>query len=134
MSGRAPLIRSVSTIAKALAAGNSATPVAGRVPFDGVITGVSYIPVATITGADTNSRTIGVINKGQAGSGTAANATLALTSGVNAAAFAAKPLTLSGTPADLAVAEGDILAFTSAAVGSGLADPGGLVTITIARS
>jgi hypothetical protein len=65
---------------------------------------------------------------------TTAVATLALTSGVNLAADRENPLTLSGTPANLTVAAGDVLEFTSVHVGTGIADPGGLVEVEISRT
>lgn len=103
-------------------------------PYDGVVSGVSYTPVATITGADTNSRTLSVINKGQSGAGTAVAASLALTAGVNAPAYDEKAVTLSGTPANLVVAAGDVLVFRSLHIGTGIADPGGQYTVTFDKA
>jgi hypothetical protein len=103
-------------------------------PFAGVIESVEYIPDADITGANTNSRTVQLINKGQAGAGTTVAATLAFVSGVNATAFDAKNIPLSGTPANLTVASGDVLAWFSDSIGTGLADGGGLVKIVLAKS
>lgn len=101
----------------------------------GTVTSVAYTPEAAITGANTDTRTLTLVNKGQAGAGTTVIATLALTSGVNGVAFDEKALTLSATAADLVVANGDILAFVSTHGGSsGLADPGGRVEVEIARS
>jgi hypothetical protein len=58
-------------------------------------------------------------------------ATIQYNSGVNAAAADENPVTLSATPANLAVSAGDILQWQSTAVGTGIADPGGLIAITI---
>jgi hypothetical protein len=103
-------------------------------PFAGTVSAVHYDPSATITGANTNSRTVSLVNKKGDGSGTTVVATLALTSGVNATADTPKTIPLSGTAANLVVAAGDVLAWTSTHVGSsGLADPGGLVHVELSR-
>jgi hypothetical protein len=105
------------------------------VPFTGVITDVEYIPKAGITGANTDSRTLTIVNKGQSGSGTTNIVTKAYTSGVNANSLRKNSLALSATAADLVVTAGDVLTVNSTHVGStGLADPGGLVQITVQRS
>lgn len=106
------------------AASSSLIPV--RVPRAGTVQAVYYVPVTTITGAATNNRTHSVINKGQAGAGTTVAATLNYASGTNAPANQSRIIALSGTAADLNVAEGDVLNLSSAAVGTGIADPGGI--------
>jgi hypothetical protein len=85
-------------------------------------------------GANTNSRTLNVINKGQAGAGSTSVASLALVSGTNLAAFAPSAVTLSGTANNLVVAVGDVLQIQSLAVGTGIADPGGEFEILIDRT
>jgi hypothetical protein len=131
----APLVKTLTADVDAVAAGADGTVNIGRAPFDGTITAVNYVPNATLTGANTDSRTLSIINKGQSGSGTTSVASKAFTSGVNAPASDETPLTLSGTAANLNVVQGDILAFVSTHVGStGLADPGGLVEIDITRT
>ncbi len=102
-------------------------------PFDGLIDSVQFIPNAAITGVATNNRKQELINKGQAGAGTAVPAALTYASGVNAAAFDAKTITRDATLANYTVAEGDVLAWVSTAPGTGLADPGGLLRIVISR-
>lgn len=104
-------------------------------PFAGTVASVTYTPIAAVTGANSPaSRTLSLINKGQAGAGTTVVASLALVSGVNLVAFDEKDITLSATAADLVVAAGDVLEFRSAAVGgTGLADPGGTATIEFSR-
>lgn len=99
---------------------------------DGVITAVSYIPAATITGAATNNRTLNLVNKGAAGAGTTVIATLNFASGTNATADIARAITL-GVAANRAVAAGDILQWQSVHIGTGIADPGGLAVVTIGR-
>ena len=115
-------------------AGNDDDTVLGQAPFECTVTAVQYIPEAAITGADTNSRTVSLVNKGQAGSGTTTVASLALTNGVNAAANDEKTVTLSGTAANLVLAAGDTLQWRSIHVGSGITDPGGVVRVTISRN
>jgi hypothetical protein len=129
-----PLVRKIESQADAAGAGADATTEVGTAPFDGTVTSVTYIPVSTITGANTNSRTFTVTNQGQAGSGTTNVATLAMVSGVNATGDDEKAITLSGTAANLVVASGDVLTFESTHVGTGIADPGGHVIIEITRS
>lgn len=128
-----PIQRTFTTRTAAVAGGSDATVSVAVAPFDAVIESVSYIPDATITGADTNSRTISAINKGAAGAGTTEAASLALTNGVNATGFDEKALNLSGTAANLNVSEGDVIAIKSLHVGTGIADPGGLVKIVFTK-
>ncbi|MGC2239122.1 MAG: hypothetical protein WA584_23405 [Pyrinomonadaceae bacterium] len=99
----------------------------------GTITSVKYVAASTITGANTNSRTFSLINKSTDGTGTTVIATKAFTSGVNATAQIETDITVSVTAADLNVSEGDILALLSDSIGTGIADPGGLLIITYKR-
>jgi hypothetical protein len=134
MSDRAPLVVTIKETTDPVAAGNDQTTVIDEARFAGTVTAVAYIPLAGINGANTNSRTISVINKGGAGAGSAVAATLALVSGTNLAADRENALPLSGTPANFVVAEHDVLEFTSAHVGAGIADPGGEIRVTLSRS
>ena len=136
MPDTAPMVRKLEAAHEALGALVNGDTIVGEAPFAGTVTGVSYTPEANITGAASPaSRTLSLINKGQDGNGATVVATLALVGGVNPADFDEMALTLSGTPANLVVAAGDVLAFNSLAVGgTGLADPGGKVEVTIARS
>lgn len=103
-------------------------------PFAGTITGVTVTPVTVLTGANTDSRTFKVTNKGQADAGTAIPASKAFVSGVNAPAEDDTALTLSATAADLVVAAGDVLEVESLHIGStGLAGPQAVVRITFSR-
>lgn len=105
-----------------------------KCPYAGTVTAVTYIPNLASTGDNTNYRTYSLKNRGAAGSGTTTVATLQLATGVNLVAGDEKDITLSVTAADLVVAAGDVLAFASIHTASGLVDPGGLVTVTVARS
>ncbi|MFJ4808496.1 hypothetical protein [Streptomyces longwoodensis] len=129
----APYVRTIEADVPAVATASSDDTVVGQAPFDCTVTKVEYVPETAVTGADTNSRTVSLVSKGQAGSGTTTVASLALTSGVNAAANDEKTVTLSGTAANLDLTAGDTLQWRSIAVGTGLADPGGLVRITVSR-
>jgi hypothetical protein len=131
----APFIRPIEADVPAVStAGNSDDSVLTQAPFAGTVTAVEYIPEAAITGAATNNRTVSLVNKGQAGSGTTVIATLNFASGVNATANDQKTIPLSATAADLVIAEGDVLQWRSVAVGTGIADPGGLVRVTVSRT
>jgi len=71
------------------------------------------------------------VNKGSTGAGNTVVATIQYNSGVNATAADENTVTLSGTPANLNLTAGDILQWQSTAVGTGIADPGGLVCVTV---
>lgn len=103
-----------------------------RCPSDATVSAVTYAPVTAITGANTNTRSVSLVNKGQSGAGATIIATIQYNSGVNAVAADENTVTLSGTPANLNVTAGDILQWQSTAVGTGIADPGGLVCVTAA--
>lgn len=135
MPDTAPLVTVLENDLDATIAGADAVKVIGTAPFAGTVTAVTYAPTATLTGANTESRTVAVVNKGTDGNGTAAVASKAFVSGTDAADFDETAITLSGTPANLVVAAGDVLAATSTHVGAtGLADPGGTVRISLTRS
>lgn len=134
-SYEAPLSRSHQrSVAAVGTAGNDLTTDVVRVDADGVISAVYYVPASTITGANTNTRKVVLVNKGGAGSGTTIIASLQFDSGVNATADVSKTITLSGTAANLAVAAGDVLQWQSTHVGSGITDPGGLAVVVVGRT
>jgi hypothetical protein len=133
MGDQAPLVRKYEAEVPAIgAAATGSAPI--RCEFAGTVTSVTHVPVAAITGAATNNRTISVVNRGQDGTGTTVVASLNFANGVNAAAFDEKDITLSVVANATTVAEGDILELRSAAVGSGIADPGGTAFITVSRN
>lgn len=115
-------------------AGASDDTVLGQAPFACTVSLVQYVPEAAITGAATNTRAVSVVNKGAAGSGSTTVATLQFDNGVNAAANDERTVTLSGTAANLVLAAGDTLLWRSVAVGTGIADPGGVARITLTRN
>lgn len=135
MPDTAPLVRTLEEDVAATAAGTDDTFTIGEAPFAGTVTSASFVANATLTGADTDSRTLNVVNKGQAGAGSTVVASKAFTNGVNATAFDETALTLSGTAANLVVAAGDILQLHSDSIGgTGLAQPDGQVRVEITRS
>lgn len=134
MSDQSPLVRTLQANVPAVGAAADGDQTIGEAPFAGTVTAVTYTPEANITGANTDTRTLTLVNKGADGNGTTVVATLALTSGVSASDFDEKTMTLSVVADATDVAQGDILAFVSTHAGStGLADPGGLVEVEITR-
>jgi hypothetical protein len=134
MADTAPYVQVIERNVPAVStAGNDDDTVLGQAPFDCTVTSVQYVAEAAITGADTNSRTVSLVNKGQAGSGSTSVASLALTSGVNAAANDERAITLSATAANLDLTAGDTLQWRSIHIGTGITDPGGVVRVTISR-
>lgn len=101
----------------------------GAAAFPATVTKVVYIPQALITGANTNTRRVEVRNKGQAGAGVVVVASLQFDLATNGPADDEVALTLSGTPANRNLIEGDVLAVNTVAVGTGLADPGGTIRV-----
>ena len=128
----APFSSGVTRNNPAVATASTSTVVVHSVARDGTIGGVMYTPLATVTGANTNTRKLELINKGTDGLGTTVIASLQFDSGTNATAFVPRSLTLSGTAANLNVLSGQVLVLVSSAVGTGLADPGGLVAVSLA--
>lgn len=115
-------------------AGTGGEYVVGYVEYAATVTAVRYMPDSAVTGAATNHKRLSVVNKGTAGSGTTEAAGLALDNGVNAAAFDAKDITLSGTAANRDVAEGSVITFKSTVVASGIALPAATVEVELARN
>lgn len=109
-------------------AGNDLNSTVVQAYTDGVLDSVLYLPDTAITGANTNSRTLNLVNLSNSN---VVMATLALVTGVNAAVATGIALTLSGTAANLNVTAGDVLQWQSVHVGTGIADPGGLAVITL---
>ena len=104
-------------------------------PFDCTLTAATVVSLTGLTGANTDSRTIQVFNRGQAGSGTTLMASKAYTSGNNLTAEDEASLTLSGTAADLVIAAGDVIEVKSLHVGStGLAGPQFIGRLAISRT
>ena len=99
----------------------------GRIRYPGTISSVEFIPNWSLTGTDTNFRTLSLINRGTAGLGNTTIATLALTSGVNLTKFIAKTIPI--TAANATVVVGDTLEWVTTATLTGAPDPGGRVIV-----
>lgn len=115
-------------------AGNDLRTAIGRSPVAGTLVRCSFFASTTLTGAATNNRTLSLLNGGAAGTGTTSMASKNFANGTNATAQSDTVITLSGTAANLVVAAGDVLQWDSLHVGTGLADPGGLVEVDIQTS
>jgi len=103
-------------------------------PYSGTVTAVNFVPIAAIVGADTNSRTLSLVNKGQAGAGTTVVATKALVAAAGTlAADTAAPVTLSVVAGATTVALNDVLEWQSNHVGTGIVDPGGMIHVEVTR-
>jgi hypothetical protein len=130
----APLIQYLGIPVASTAAGADASGLQVA-PFDGTLSSASIVSLTTLTGANTDSRTVQVFNRGQTGAGTTLMASKAFTSGVNATAEDETTLTLSSTAADLVVASGDVIEVKSLHVGAtGLAGTQFLARLAISRT
>lgn len=134
MTDTSPVSTQTFSVPGQATAATDTTVIMDRADFAGTVTSVTYAPNAAITGQNTNTRRVALINRGQAGSGTTVIAELTFVSGVNAVAGDELAITLSATAADRVVAQGDVLAWFSDAVLTGLADPGGMVTVGVSRT
>lgn len=130
----APLVRTIQATIPALGAAVAGDQVVGEATFDGTVTAFTFTPEAAITGDSTNTRTLALQNRGQAGVGAAVVATLAFTAGNNGVAFDEKSFVLSVVAGATTVVEGDILVVVETVAGTGLANPGGRVEVTFSRS
>lgn len=134
-SGQHPRIETFTIPVPAVAtAGNDASTPVLIAPFDGSVFSVQYITPTAITGANTNTRKTEVVNKGAAGSGSTVAATLQYDSGVNTVAYVPKTIPLSGTAANRDFVAGDVLAWNSTHILTGIADPGGTLVLKVSRA
>lgn len=125
---------SIAAVYPAVTIAADLTQVIGASPIAGRLLSASVTPVSAVTGAASPaSRTWKVSNLGPGGE-VADLASLALLSGVNPAADVASPLTvLDDAATALEINALDVIQFSSTHVGgTGLVDPGGIVTVTIA--
>lgn len=111
-------------------AGTDQTTIIGKVGRAGVLAAASLLPATTSAFDGTNYRIYTLTNLGQAGAGSTSMATLD-TSAVALTAKTERAMALSGTPANLAVAAGDILAIVETHAGTGVAHGGALFDSTI---
>lgn len=98
------------------------------VPFACRLRGATFTPLAAVTGQDTDTTHLNIVNCGATGAGTTELSTKEFTNGVNAAiAFP----TVIATGLTTALADGDTLAVQAEKVGNGLLIPAGTVTFLI---
>lgn len=92
-----------------------------RAPCKGRVIRLGIVPAGTITGADTNSCTLGFKNKGSAGSGTDVMAQKAYISGINEVAF---DFCDYGAVSYGLLNKDDVVTFFKSVIGTGLNTPG----------
>ena len=119
------------------AAATDEMTIIGKAPFALRVMSVKYIPEAAVTGLTiaTAARTYTVYNRGHStatGAGTIAVATRTNASGTNLIASVPFELTLA-TDANRLLAKGDVLAFESLHITTGVLDPGGRIEVTYAK-
>jgi hypothetical protein len=134
MTDQAPLTKRLTADTVALTKGAEFAAPLGPAPFAGKVSSVTWIAGSTLTGANTNTITFKLVNKGQSGSGTNVIAEKSFTSGVNAPASDETTITLSGTASKLEVAEGDVLTLEAVKVGEGIVTPAGEIQARVTRS
>ena len=128
-----PLQKTHQATVQAVVAGSDKTTGILVVPFDAAVESVVYVPDGDIAGANTDTRKIALVNKAQDGNGAVEIAALQFNNGVNASDFDEKALTNSTTAANLNIAAGDVLAFASTHIGTGIADTGGIVKVVFSK-
>lgn len=134
MSEKSPLRQTISIPVEPVStAGNDLATVICAAPFDGTVASVTYTPIDDVTGANTNTRKVAVVNADDDGEGTTEVAAVQFDSGVDAEKFVALPIALADDEEDVAFLAGDVLVWSSTAIATGMADPGGTVTVTLAR-
>lgn len=95
-----------------------------RAPDAVKITKIEIVPQAAVTGNDSNTKYLNVLDGGAAGTGTTEVANLDLATGVNLVALDGKNIPLNATYASGCVmAEGDTLLLQIEKVGTGVALP-----------
>lgn len=116
-----------AAVASAATAATAET-VIGRAPHKAKVAGAYFVPTSNMSGAATNNRQVSVVNRGAAGSGSTALATITYTGSINGTALVASTLT---NGADVAVASGDIVTVQSLVNGSGLPAPTGHISVEL---
>jgi hypothetical protein len=89
----------------------------------------TWTPLAAVTANGTNYGVLSVRNRGAAGAGTALPFTRSYIA-TNSVAFTPEAMTVSGTAADLVVANGDVLTVQRLHTASGVVIPAGLLVVT----
>jgi len=135
-TGMAPRVERIIGTVPTTTILQTATGIISRAPYDGTVTQVRYLPNGAVTGAASPaSRSLTLVNKGQAGLGTTVIATLALLGTINEVAFDEIAFPLSAVALAVDVTEGDVLAVVSTPVGgTGLVETGGILVVELTRS
>jgi hypothetical protein len=133
MPDTAPLVNTTRTVFPGQATpATDESVVAMIAPFDATITRVSYTPDTAMTGSAT-ARFLRLRNRGATGALGVTIAERELVAGQNPAAYDEYDITLSATAGNRDVSQGDVIEWFSDAVSTGIADPGGVVTIEFTR-
>lgn len=106
-----------------------------KAPYDAIVTAVSIIPEAALTGHATNFRTFRVVNKGQAGAGSTVIASFATDTPTtdDLVAFDEKAIPLSATAGNLKVLKGDVIVTDETVASAGVAHSGYRVVVAYQR-
>jgi hypothetical protein len=112
-------------------AGTAQARALGASPIAGKITDVTIVPEAAVAANGTNFRNFRLVNKAQDGSGTTVIGATD-TSAASLVAYDERVLTL--TPANVNVAQGDVLAADETVAGTGVAHGGYKIIVEITRS
>jgi hypothetical protein len=138
-----PLTRTINAELAPVPQAASTEAEIGAAPFTGAVQFVTWTPDATTAGSPApNSRTLQVIDHGPTGLGNTVIASLTLTAASYPKGVPVPiPLAATGTTTPnnpttggAPVAAGDVLAFLSTSVGTGIADPGGELAVVADRS
>lgn len=134
MASRSEFTDSVAFVVGVLAATAAGTPYTatnlGVCPYDGTITRVEYVPSGSITANGSNFQALTVANGGAGGGGSTTVATRSWAA-TNSTANTKEQATLSGTPANLEVKVGDVLKYSSAVTGTGVALPAASIVVHV---
>lgn len=133
MSTIHPLKRTFQVNVPAVAGGADGTTIICKAPFAGRVVSATYYANSAITGANTNTRKLEIINKGTDGAGTTVMASKQFDSGTNAVALDNTSLTNSAVAHALEHVADALIVLKSTHVGTGIADPGGLIEIELSN-
>lgn len=113
-----------------IAGGSSLEVAAFTAPANMSVSGMRWLPSASITANASNFFTLSLRNRGQAGSGSVLPVSRSYAA-TNSTAWVGESATLSGTATDLLIASGDALTVQKVETGTGLTCPAGVVVVTL---